>query len=245
MGRRELGSRRRLQTRAQVRVRVEADRQDRADVHAELKCRALVHDHLVRASRIGQPAADEGDAVHRRVRTVATAADRRRCLSGSQVHVERDERRDVRIYDREICDLLHVGQARDLRDRLRVVGHVARARSDDRAHHPEVVGVHAREEGRERRLCAPCPGHGSQRQPAHQRDQQHDREQAAPTAPERGPEPVPRDPEHAGHRATHPSDPELTASRTSGDTAARHPSPRVSPRRALRPRRPARARVSY
>ena len=63
---REFRSRLWLQAGRLLIVRVKAHGKHRADVHAEVPCRARVHDHLVGTPRIGKPATLERHAIHLR-----------------------------------------------------------------------------------------------------------------------------------------------------------------------------------
>ena len=177
--------------------------------------RARVHDDLVGTARIGEPTTLERHAIHLREHAVEAPTDVRRGTARRQMNLVAVERRDVGIDDREVCDLLHEGQPRDLCDQPRVVGDVAHARRVERGNDSQGVGIDVPQVRGKRRLRAPRPRDGADRQPADQPNQQHDREQAAPSAPERRAEPIPSDPPRLDHRVPPRSD-------THGDPYLRH-----------------------
>ena len=172
----EFRSRLRLQAGQLLIVRVKAHRKHRTDVHAELPRRGRVHDHLVGAPRIGEPTTLERHAIHLREHAVETPTDARRGTTRRHMNLVAVERRDLGIDDREVRDLLHEGQPRDLCDQPRVVGDVAHARRVERGNDPQRVSIDMPQVCGERRLRTPRPRDGADRQPADQPDQHDDRE---------------------------------------------------------------------
>ena len=197
--RRERGARRAAVRREQLGIGVEAEC-PRAEVHPELLGGLRVHHHLVAPVRIGQPPGDEGDAVLTDPLAIGGSLEDHRLFTRRMVRVERERGRRLASNPTTIVAGFTCGRwATALGLRRRVAGAVADRRIEKGVEGLQLGGVGAGHVDGERRLRPPGGGDGAHGHAAHQADQQHDGQVAAPPAAKGRAEPVPGDPERGAH----------------------------------------------